>query len=224
MKISNVILSAAVAAFGLVSAAGAGVVYNNPFDAAVHFGDCSYNVTCAAAVSRGDDYAAQQFTLASATVITSASFSDLLIGPLPTDVNWAFVAADGSGGLPGTILATGTDSITSSVLLGSDPSYSYYQNFFGVGTVALGAGTYYFAIQNLTSNFSDYLAQGVTNSGAAETHDGGVTWVPFYETIGGVAVALFDASTPAPEPAAWAMMLVGFGLMGGVMRRRAITA
>jgi hypothetical protein len=33
-------------------------------------------------------------------------------------------------------------------------------------------------------------------------------------------VTSFDASAAVPEPAAWAMMIVGFGLVGGAMRKR----
>ncbi|MDB5681975.1 MAG: hypothetical protein JWO16_1780, partial [Sphingomonas bacterium] len=29
---------------------------------------------------------------------------------------------------------------------------------------------------------------------------------------------------PVPEPATWAMMMVGFGLMGAALRRRGVTA
>ena len=36
---------------------------------------------------------------------------------------------------------------------------------------------------------------------------------------------LFAVQTPAvPEPATWAMMIAGFGLVGGVMRRRRVSA
>jgi hypothetical protein len=38
------------------------------------------------------------------------------------------------------------------------------------------------------------------------------------ETVGGTLT-----TAPAPEPAAWAMMLLGFGALGGVMRRRGVS-
>jgi hypothetical protein len=34
----------------------------------------------------------------------------------------------------------------------------------------------------------------------------------------------FSATTGVPEPAAWAMMLAGFGLVGSAMRRRSKVA
>ena len=39
--------------------------------------------------------------------------------------------------------------------------------------------------------------------------------------MGNTPVALFGiAVAPVPEPGTWAMMILGFGLVGGMMRRR----
>ena len=38
--------------------------------------------------------------------------------------------------------------------------------------------------------------------------------------IDNVTVDVIGAITPVPEPAAWALMLGGFGLAGAAMRRR----
>jgi len=42
--------------------------------------------------------------------------------------------------------------------------------------------------------------------------------------LDGVAVDVSDVTAAVPEPATWAMMLAGFGLVGGAMRRRTRTA
>jgi PEP-CTERM motif len=225
MNLQNIFLGAAAAALSFAGAAGAGVLYNNPFDFAANNGDCSFSTTCAAAALRGDDFAAQEFTLTRTEIVTSASFSELDFSVSPTDANWGFIMADGPGGLPGTILATGTNTISSSPSIGSGTiggaPANVSQNFFSVGTVALAPGTYYFAVQAVSPVFDTYLGQGVNNNGAAETHDGGVTWAPCYEGICGVAVELFGA---VPEPATWAMMLVGVGFAGAALRHRGRTA
>lgn len=226
MKILKTLLASA-AVIGLASTAHAGVIYTNPLSAAIDFGDCSFNNVCAAAFARGDDFAAQLFHLNGAAIITDASFSDLDHGAGPTDATWAFIMADGAGGLPGTILAVGTDAITTNNSLGTDGFYSFMEHVFNIGTVALGPGDYYFAVQAITTNFSNYLAAGTTTTGAAETHDSGVSWAPGYEGIGGVAVTLYGTGNVGPgipEPATWALMLAGFGAVGVALRRRTRTA
>ncbi|HLZ83387.1 MAG TPA: PEPxxWA-CTERM sorting domain-containing protein [Caulobacteraceae bacterium] len=225
MKLSNVLAGAAVVALGMAGAASAGIVtdYNNPI-VINGVADCSFSTACAAGAGRGDEYVAQEFTLASAAVITGASFSEYDFGTTPTDANWGFIMNDGAGGLPGTILAAGTDTITSSVSLGTFGGENVDQNFFGVGPVALAAGTYYFALQAISSVPSTYLGQGANMTGAAESNDGGVTWAFGYENgvggaqLGGVAVGLY---TLVPEPGAWVLMLVGVGAVGAALRRRA---
>ncbi len=215
---------ASAAMIALASAAHANTLYNNPLDTVADLGNCSFNTTCGPAVGHGDDFAAQFFHLSSAAIITSGSFSDLDFGAGPTDVNWGFLMADGLGGLPGTILAAGTDSISSTTNLGTDGHYQFNQHFFGLGTIALGPGDYYFAVQAVTTNFDNYLSTGVLHTGAAESHDSGVTWASGYEGIGGVAVALFGTGGSVPEPATWALMLAGFGGVGVALRRRTRTA
>ena len=56
-------------------------------------------------------------------------------------------------------------------------------------------------------------APSVSDSGAAFAVQGG----PNLAALGGVAT---NAVNPVPEPATWAMMLVGFGAVGGVLRTR----
>jgi hypothetical protein len=70
----------------------------------------------------------------------------------------------------------------------------------GFTALALNAGTSYFAVSSGFSN-SDFGAFKLTIEGPGEILAGG--------GMGGV-----------PEPAAWAMMITGFGLVGGAMRRR----
>jgi hypothetical protein len=232
MKLSIAFAGAAIAALGMAGAASANTIYDNPYGGVG--GDCSFSTTCAAQSGRGDDFAAQEFTLASDAVVTSASFTEQDFGIIPTDVKWGFALADGPGGLPGTFLSAGEDSISSSTILGVDSGgYNVTKLFFDVGPQALGPGTYYFAIQAISPVFETYLGFGVAAGGAAETHDGGATWSPGYEldSIGAdrdsIAVALYGeggGGGGVPEPATWALMLVGFGGIGAALRRRERTA
>ncbi len=221
MKTNLLLAGAALAVVGFSGAANAGTVYSNPYDGSNN-GDCSWSTTCAAAVGRGDDFAAQEFTLTSATVITGAAFEEVpgFSTGAVTDVNWGFVLADGPGGLPGTILSSGTD-VVSGYGTGGNGSI---EGFFNVGPQALGPGTYYFTLQGISAAFTEYLAEGTAIGGGANSSDGGVTWTSGYYCAGNggclnsVAISLFNAGTP--EPATWALMLVGVGAVGGAMRRR----
>jgi hypothetical protein len=67
--------------------------------------------------------------------------------------------------------------------------------------------------------------QGQSNVFGGRYFDGAISDVAMFDTdLSGTQVsALYTASTlpsGVPEPAAWAMMIVGFGLVGGVTRRR----
>jgi hypothetical protein len=57
--------------------------------------------------------------------------------------------------------------------------------------------------------------------------DGGTTTLSFTSSIGGAYGAALDAvsvSDAVPEPATWALMILGFGAIGGAMRRRTAAA
>ena len=230
MKTNLLLAGAAFVVLSLsAAAASANTVYSNPYDGSGN-GDCSWSTTCAAGVGRGDDFAGQLFTLTSASVITRAAF-ELVPGfsaGAVTDVNWGFVLADGPGGLPGTIIASGTDTVSS---YGTGGNGSI-EGFFNVGPQALGPGTYYFVLQGVSAAFNEYLAQGVAGSGAVNTQDGGVTWTGGgYPCLPGgacepsIAISLFDANNgTVPEPATWALMLVGVGGLGAALRRKQRTA
>ena len=226
------LLAAAGASILLASAATAraGVLYSNPYDDSGS-GDCSWSTACAAFADQGNDFAAQEFTLASANTLTSATFTELDYtnygGSAPTSIDWAFYDADGSGGLPGTLVASGSSS-ASTTDLGPDPgstgigggNYELTQGSFTLPSVVLNAGTYYMAIQGISGDITDYLAQGVASSGAAETMDGGVTWVAGYEGQPSVAVSISDSSvSAAPEPSTWLLMFAGIGGIGLMLRQ-----
>jgi hypothetical protein len=176
-----------------VSLYGGGTIFSNPFIGGYN-ADCSFSTQCAIDAGRGDDFAAQRFTVSGNAVVTGGSFIELDLGVTPTDVSWGFANADGPGGLPGTFLSAGEDTVSSVQYLANDGGYNEDQIFFNVGPQALGPGTYWFAIQAVSSVHETYLGFGpAMNMGV-------------------------------PEPGAWALMLLGVGGIGAALRRRSSAA
>jgi hypothetical protein len=222
------ILMASVAAAGamvmLGSGASAAVLYSNPYNATADDGACEWSTTCAASTLYGDDFAAQEFALSSSDILTSATFTELDFGTTPTPINWAIYDANGSGGLPGALVTSGSSVVTSTSSLGSDASgqYDVTTGTFSLPSVDLTSGSYYLAIQGVSSSFYNFLAEGTSSSGAAETIDGGLTFTSGYgQTPSLASVAVSISGTPvsaAPEPSTWALMILGLGLVGSTLR------
>jgi hypothetical protein len=199
-------------------AAQADWVYDN-LNTTNRLGDCSFSTTCATIFDRGDEFAAQLFTLSSTATIDEGAFSDIVDGSTASSVNYA-IYADVDGLPGGTALESGSATLTTT---SADPDLSSFLETFPIASITLSSGSYFFAVQAVTSNQSDFLQQGLVTSGAAETHDGGLTWSAGYENssngqeLYGVSVALGSA---VPEPSTWAMMLLGFAGLGYVGYRQ----
>ncbi|MGH6988033.1 MAG: PEPxxWA-CTERM sorting domain-containing protein [Caulobacteraceae bacterium] len=216
-------VGAALAAGLLAASADAAVLYDN-LNTAATTANCSFDTACAVDASKGDDFAAQLFTLGSAATVTSGAFSEIdTLGTTPTGVNWALYA-DVSGLPSGSALFSGSSTPTATLISTNADDWDFYEESFAISPAALAPGSYFLAIQAVSTNFENYLQEGAVDSGAAETHDGGTTWSSGYgypdEGMDGVSVALYG-SAAVPEPASWALMLAGFGGLGWALRRRA---
>ena len=205
MNLRTLFGAAVLAASSVV--AQAAWVYDN-LDPAASTADCLFNTTCAAQFGFGHEFAAQLFTLSSTVTMKRSRVLGLRSGgSTPSSVNYAFYAD--IGGLPAALRSSPVRQRSGGTLAGS---FSYLETF-SVSSIALGPGSYFFAVQIATSNFDDSLQEGLLASGAAETHDGGLTWALGYDNglVGGISVAV---GTAAPEPSTWAMMLLGFAGLG----------
>ncbi|MBW8911759.1 MAG: PEPxxWA-CTERM sorting domain-containing protein [Sphingomonas sp.] len=88
----------------------------------------------------------------------------------------------------------------------------------------LGAGSYFVSFEAADSpnGFNGGLGTGVSNPLAhyAFTGDGGLWHADHGQDIALRIEGTAGALSAAPEPASWAMMLIGFGAVGGAMRTR----
>lgn len=191
------------------------MIYNNPWSDVN--GECTFSCV--------GGQLAQEFTIDSASIISSASFTEFHTGVAqPASVNWAFLNADGVGGIPGTVAFSGSSTITLSTLVGSSgfggsPLRDVFQENFDIApTVTLAPADYFFAlnvpITDVLLTFGTQVGGGALIVPAGAWHLYNPTTVSFAASLNGEQVA------PVPEPSTWAMMIIGFAGVGFMTYRR----
>lgn len=122
-----------------------------------------------------------------------------------------------------TVDITGTYSVVqASNTAAYDPFLGLYSGTFNPNAPLTNALVYNDDLGgSLTqSGFSRALTAG-TSYTAVMTGFDNLDFGAFTLTIDGQGVVTPSAAGAVPEPATWAMMMLGFGLMGGALRRRA---
>jgi hypothetical protein len=124
------------------------------------------------------------------------------------DIPDGFTGTLTSGDFSITLNSNNTLSYTYNMLAGD--LTAHYIGLFNGGGAASGTGTGFNNTYQLFYS-ADAITSGTLNL-STYFHNAGLSHIDFFDTGG----------TPrsVPEPATWAMMLLGFGGIGAVMRRR----
>jgi hypothetical protein len=205
-----------IAAVSATAAARATVLFDNPPDlSSTQDGSCLYDTAC-----EPHWYAAQAFTLTGPATVTSVDFNSIVLGNGATGsaANYQFLLADGPGGLPRTLAASGLGEPLTATNGPTGTSFPTIEYSFGVTSFSLLPGTYYVAIQLMSTNASDYLSRGVAPSGAAQSTDGGLTYSAGDGVFQSIAVSV--EGTSIAEPASLALLGVGLLGLGFVASRK----
>jgi hypothetical protein len=209
--------AAALAALALVAgAARADVLYDSP----------PVGYAAGANLISGAGVVADSFALTGQSVVEGVQF-DSWTYPLATITNVDWAILDASPAEFGNVLLSGSSAVTSASLFsGNNFGFAIDRNSFAIPDAPFAAGTYWLELQN-----------AVVTEGAAFWDESSISasiyWnapVPgnyanTFEVLGvpgdgrnpGIGVA---PNASVPEPAAWALMLLGFGGLGAVLRAR----
>lgn len=211
MRFTNILVAGLMAAT-FATTATAAIAYNNGAPNAV-----SGNETVAWVQ-------AEDFTLSSNTTLTGAGVYLAGFGGIGAwDGSFQYYLFSASGGTPGTILQQGSVSITPSdsgtawCCGGNAQLFSFN---FASAFAATGGTTYFLGIHaGAPGNFNRdeiYWVSTAYNATAAGVESSGGT----FDNWSGNGTEHAFYLNAVPEPASWAMMITGFGLVGAAMRRR----
>lgn len=215
----NKILAAAVGAGALcASAANATVIYQSIPDLTIA---PNVNGYCSQCASNGQNIG-QSFTLASAAVANTLAFAvtNYYFFPTPVTVD---IFTDVGGMTLGVNLYHATFSTFVSDV---DTGNATDVVTVNLGNVALAAGSYDLFLTNPSNlgipNFSGGIGGIVNFTGSGV---GPATGDRYSGGLGGASGVILSSGA-VPEPAAWVLMVAGFGMVGTLARRRtaAVTA
>jgi hypothetical protein len=164
------------------------------------------------------------FTLSQSAIVTGVDFPIwVIIGGTMTNVDWSISTDPFSG-----YLATGPDTSMNGTVFISDynvsisrldlsPDYEIYEESISIPSLSLGAGTYWFELQNsVTSGNVLNDAYWDLSNGPSIEKGGYGTSIGLSETF----QILGEEETPVPEPSSF--LLLGSGLAGlvGLIKRK----
>ena len=179
---------------------------------------------CAAALIAGYGASAHADPVTRIYKFTATDFSSIIdpgvVSPYTTVTGQFTLTFD-----PLVSQSEGTDGITLdslSIPLGSAVAFRYdYISVFDVGVIQIGGSQNGVAG---TGGIDDDFALSFQWTGNGPPHFGGFNYSNGSVFPNEVFVAGSGSVQAVPEPASWALMLAGFGMIGGTLRRRSMAA
>jgi len=164
---------------------------------------------------------ANSFTAHNADVATGMGFETWdFSGATPTSVDW--VIANGNPLNGGTVIASGTSSVTSSFILTNGFGYDLYSDTIALPSVTTSCGgNCWVELLNATDSAGNPVFWD-ENNGPSNAWDSALGNLRNIDVAGTTGSETFDITglIGTPEPATWALMLAGFAGLGAMMRTR----
>jgi hypothetical protein len=153
------------------------------------------------------------FTLNSATTITGFTFGGWNFqGDTTSAVDWG-ISTSNDYAISGTALLTAGAATTNGY------GFDVRDYSASIAPPTLAAGTYWFSLQNAAVANGD-AAYWDINNGPSVAYENNIGNVDGNLFPGTNSTAFTLLTSQAPEPASWALMLIGFSAVGGAMRAR----
>jgi hypothetical protein len=219
MTIRTFATAAAVAAALLAGSAQADVLYSN--------GSSAYDFS---AWTLGIGYSvSNSFTLASVSSIDLFTFDtwNKPIDSIVHTVNWSISSTPFGAAISGEDNAL--LSIVATLQFDNGLGYKTERNVVEITPFALAAGTYWLNLGNAVTNDGQPAFWDINNGPSSAWHstlgdltNGGCESYFGIDATCSSTFSIQGTARPVPEPASWAMMIAGFGMVGFAMRRRAV--
>jgi hypothetical protein len=222
MTTKMLMASVTIAAALVASSASASVLYSQAFDETGNAWTSQNDTNPSGYGNYGTSY--DNFTLGSSATVTSVEFTGEFFFPSEHADITAFtlkIYADNAGQPGSAVYTQAVGGNANEVSLGSFGGYPTYGYSIATNFNAIGGTQYWLSV------VADLVYPPQWGWSTSTQGDGAASQDFFGERStlhNDLAFTLNGADAVVPEPGAWAMMILGFGMAGAMLRRRAAVA